>query len=82
MIFRCTSDTYDVSSVRKGIRNKRVLNWYVISILLYSSEFWTISSQRRKQKYGSTGRCWTEHASNVEVLRKMEKNTIIHKIRI
>ncbi|MGX9987587.1 reverse transcriptase domain-containing protein [Soonwooa purpurea] len=59
---------------------KRVLNCYVIPVLLYGSESWTISSRMRRRLeatemwfYRRMLRIsWTQHVSNYEVLRRMQ----------
>ena len=59
---------------------KRVLYCYVIPVLLYGSESWTISSRMRRRLeaiemwfYRRMLRIsWTQHVSNYEVLRRMQ----------
>ena len=69
---------------------KRVLDTYVISILMYGSECWTISPQMRQRLeaaemwfYRHMLRIsWTEHKSNEEVLRMAgAERTLLKNIR-
>ncbi len=69
------------------VTKKRVLNSYVLSVLLYGSECWTISSQMRMRLEATEmwfyrrmlKISWTEYKSNEEIMRMADAERNIMK---
>ena len=69
------------------ITKKRILECYVLPILLYGSECWTISSQMTKELeavelwfyWRILKVSWTSHQTNEEILRSMNTTRILMK---